>query len=351
MTKKDQQLATIPVQALTDIKSLRVAFDESKYNLLMPVVHLPDGLPPGTRFSVTEITISADLTKKEVYPSPGGGLELHKVSLDKIGNAAGISWTDEKRQDAASHPHYVEMFVRGKIRDFDGTERGVTGIKAVDLREDAGGGIPGKDYADMTSKNKSPQKQLLEARKFIQEIAASKAKNRAIASGLAIKRGYTKQELMKPFIVPKLALDTKDASVQHAVVAGMVGENAIKAMFGPDPNQQKIVDAEIEDSAGPDLPSQESSGDQSADGGSPPSADFGPPPMGEPEEPEKPDAEEIKQRLTAVWQVVKPAGFKLGQWTEFIKTNSGKNNESELTFEDLDLLDGAAAAFVDATQD
>ena len=336
---------------ITDIQSLRVEFDPQKYNLLAPVVHMPGGLPPGTRFVVTEITINPDPAVKEVFPLPGGMLMPSKVSLDKIGNAAGISWIEERRQDAATHPHYCEMFVRGKMRDFDGTERQLTGVKAVDLREDAGGGIYGKDYDEIVSKaragNRDPGKQLMEARKFIQEIAASKAKNRAIASGLGIKRGYTKQELSRPFVVPKLSIDPTDPRVQAEVRAGMLGETAVKAMYGPN---SAPIDAEFAESATPAEPSAGNGGQESVGAHPPAPADSTPPPMsGEPgpEPQSKPSAEELRQRLGAAWEIARNGRMTPKQWPELLRNNTQKAHESEFTFEDLDLLDGAVAAFVE----
>lgn len=350
MTKNQSLEKSNQSLAIRDVQSLRVTFDESKFNLLAPVVHMPGGLPPGTRLVVTEVSVDPNPQNKQVFPLPGGMLMPSKVSLDRIANAAGISWLEETRKDDRSHPHYVEMFVRGKMRDFDGTTREITGHKAVDLREDAGG-APGKDYAEIVGKAKNakngprdPSNQLMEARKFIQEIAASKAKNRAIASGLGIKRGYTKAELVKPFVVPKLSMDPTHEVVQHAVVADMIGENAVRAMFGPVPREQKVVEAELEESG---VPSSES---ESAGGTPPPppvdsdsAEDDGPPPMGGPSP--MPTEEQWKKRLGAAYRKGSAVGMTVADWHELIRNVTGKNAENELTFDDLKLIDDAVAEF------
>lgn len=240
LTKTQQQRAmALPQNPVT---ALFQQFDADRYNVLAPVTHMAE-LPHGTRLAVTEVKINPDPASKEVFPIAGGQLMPSKVSLDRIAAASGISWLEEKRIDNARHPHYVEMFVRGKITDFDGTVREVTGVKALDLREDAGGGISGKDYAEIIAKagkgNRDPSQQLMEARKFIQEIAASKAKNRAIASALGIKRSYSREELQRSFIVPKLVVDTNNAQAQTMMLANMLG--ATQALYGARPAAPSVV--------------------------------------------------------------------------------------------------------------
>lgn len=366
MTKKQNtSLAKTSGGAMTlrDVNQLRVEFDESKYNVLAPTVHMPGGLPAGTRLVVTEVKINPDASRngpKEVFPLPGGMLLPSKVSLDRISNAAGISWVEERRQDSGNHPHYVEMFVRGKMTDFDGTTRELTGHKAVDLREDAGNGEQGKDYAEIVGKAqrakppRDPSNQLMEARKFIQEIAVSKAKNRAIAAGLGIKRGYTRAELNKPFVVPKLSMDPNNPMVQNAVMANMVGETAVRAMFGPSPRDAKVVDAVVEPDTEPAVPSNGSDGDEPADNtGTSESAGSDPtdlPPMEEQDERPMPTQQEWRNRLSLAWQRARKAGMDAKAWGEFVRVNTGKANEDQLTFDDLDCVDSAVEAFAEANQ-
>ena len=349
-TKSETALTKTAPQGLVirDLDSLRIEFDTEKYNVMAPVVHMPGGLPAGTRLMVTEVRINPDPATKEVFPLPGGALMPGKVALDRLSNAAGISWIEERRQDNGSHPHYCEMFVRGRMIDFDGTHRELTGVKAIDLREDAGGGEMGKDYAEIVGKasagNRDPSKQLMEARKFIQEIAASKAKNRAIASGLGIKRSYTKAELLKPFIVPRLSIDPSNVMAQNAIMASMLGETAVRAMFGPAPSQQKVIEAHVVEDRPAEVPSDAGGGEESAGDVSPPPTDSDPPSM---TPPGKPTAEERKARLSLAWKILKQAGLPASKWGEFVRTNTNKRSEDEFTWEDLDLIDGAAEAFAE----
>jgi hypothetical protein len=167
LTHPQQQAVGMPNNPVT---ALFRSFDQQRYNVLAPVTHMPS-LPVGTRVVATEVKINPDPASKEVFPIAGGALMPSKVSLDRIASAAGISWLEERRVDNGKHPHYVEMMVRGRITDFDGTVREVTGSKAIDLRADAGSGIPGKDYQEITDK----------ARKGNRRTAPSRARSASSA--------------------------------------------------------------------------------------------------------------------------------------------------------------------------
>lgn len=223
----------------TPFTHLEKRFSENNYTLLLPKIHMGE-LPAGTMLAVREVSIDSNAkTGRDVYAVDGGRLALTKTALSRVAAAAGITWVSSERTDNRGHPHYCEFTVRGKVTDFDGTVREAIGNKTIDLREDAGGGIPGKDFAAM-----SGPKQLAGARKFIAEMCASKAMNRAVADILAIPRSYTRQELSKPFVVPKLVPDTNNALARQAVIANMMGASA--AMFGATPTAQ-IVEATFDD--------------------------------------------------------------------------------------------------------
>ena len=343
MTNEKKAMVKAPDNPVT---ALVQRFDRERYNVLAPKTHM-DGLPIGTRLSVTEISINPDPAAKEVFPIAGGGKMPSKVSLDRIANAAGISWLDERRQDNGKHPHYCEMLVRGRITDFDGTVREITGVKAVDLREDAGGEEMGKDFAEITTKAKKgsrdPSQQLMEARKFIQEIAASKAKNRAIASALGIKRSYTDEELRRPFIVPKLTLDTNNPIAQAAVMANMMG--ATKAMFGARSN---VIDANFTESTPAALPPATEE-DEKSDGGDSPSSS----PPDDPVDDEKASPEpaptggpEVERYVRDAWGEAKKAGMKPEAFRELCKSVTGKQSKIEMSIDDAKTVGRAVMAFV-----
>jgi hypothetical protein len=364
--KKTKQTAIAkrenPIQALT------VRFPEESYNLLAPTVHMAGGLPAGTRLTVTEVKINPDTRQRpgrEVFPLPGGALLVGKTGLDRIANAAGVSWLEEVRKDDRQHPHYVEAFVRGRITDFDGTTREITGSKTIDLREQVGtSGLPGKDYDEIVTKAKNakdyqtgkpaprdPTNQLTEARKFIAEIAFSKAQNRAIASALGIKRGYSKKDLEKPFVIPKLALDTSDPAARDLAQANAAG--ATVAMYGakaaatPD-----IVDAEFEEAPAP------VTDDQIVD-----DTAVEAPPLGGEEHDEKtgevadvrppPTEDEIKQRTGSAYNHIITANknFTNRAWQSLVTNATGKTGYDNLTWLDLEAINDAATKYVMELED
>jgi hypothetical protein len=245
--REPQQVTQNPINLLFE------QFGEDQYNVLAPVTHMA-GQPPGTRLSVSEVRVNPDPKAREVFSIAGGQMLIGKPKLDQIAAAAGISWFEERQVDGGSHPHLVQMMVRGRITDFDGVTREITGTKMIDLRESVDG-VPGKDYEEIVDKaragNRDPSRQIREARKFIAEIAASKAKNRAIASALGIKRSYTKEELRRPFVVPKLVLDPSSAHARDLILANVGGATA--ALYGAKA-QANVVDADFEESAPTALP-------------------------------------------------------------------------------------------------
>jgi hypothetical protein len=121
--------------------------------------------------------------------SPNRG--LGKVALDKISAAAGISWDSREsgRLDDHSEPHYVHYKAVGRVKDFDGTVRVISGEVEIDLRDGVEHGCS--------------EKELPIARKFILRNGESKAKNRAIRS-LGVRTKYHRDELSKPFVVAKV---------------------------------------------------------------------------------------------------------------------------------------------------
>lgn len=313
-------------------------FPEQNYNVLAPRTHM-DGLPAGTRLAITEVMVNPDKNAGEVFPIAGGQLLIGKPKLDAISAGAGISWLEEKRTDPNTHPHYVEMFVRGKVTDFDGTVREITGTKAIDLREDAGGGIPGKDYDEIVTKARGartprdPSGQLMEARKFIHEIAASKAKNRAIASALGIKRSYTREQLGRPFVIPKLVLDTNHPAAQDVVLANLSGATA--ALYGAKHNTA-VVDAEFEEAApAPQLPP-------------PPEEPEHNPQTGEVND--QPGGESALTVIRDAWGKAKAAGMNVDTFVGLCRNNTGKDRKEDMTTADANMVLAAVEAFIAASE-
>lgn len=293
-----------------------------KYNLLLPRVEV-GSLPVGTQLAVRVVTVDTAERSGDVYRVEGNKLGLSKSALNRIAMAAGITWVSVRRIDDRTHPHYCECEARASATDFDGTVRESIGIKTIDLRSDAGEGIPGKDAASMSDR------QLPQARKFISGVCASKAMNRAIANILSIRRAYTAQELERPFVVPKLVPDTSNPVAQRAVLSQMLG--ATQMLYGPPP-EETMVDAELEADPVALPPHEPAAADEPI--GADDSA-----PVGEP--PPEPDA---PARVAAMWRTCKAAGMQPDEWKSLYRRSCGAKPHAELTESDLCGLELAVEA-------
>lgn len=152
-----------------------------------------------------------------------GKLGLSKVALDKIAAAAGVSWDvrESRRVDDGSDPHYCHYRAVGRVRDFDGTVRVISGEVEMDAREGSPLLEEMRTKAEARAKrenkaNDGGASQVLELRKFLLRHAESKAKNRAIRS-LGVRTAYTELELRKPFVVAKVQFtgETSDPELKR----------------------------------------------------------------------------------------------------------------------------------------
>lgn len=311
--------------------ALRQQWPEEHYNTLLPRVHI-GSLPAGTQLAVREVKI--DPNETGMYSVDGGKRALGKQQLSRIAAAAGLTWVSVRRVDDRKHPHYCEFEAIAKVTDFDGTVREAIGTKTIDLRDDGGDGTPGKDKVGMS------EKQLGGARKFISEMCAAKAMNRAIADVLAIRRSYTPQDLVKPFIVPKLVPDTSNELAQRAVLANMFG--ATQAMFAP---PATVVDAHFEDVAtATPAASDEAAGEVRGGSLPSPAADTSIP--HDPRTGEVRGSESIDARMSAAWGLFERAGGARDDFRGLVQAATGKSRKSDLTLDDAELVERAVDAAV-----
>lgn len=150
------------------------------------VGNLPEGV--GLMLSVVTIDIEGD-----TYRTDSGGLALGKATLERMAQAAGLSWNPvlSGRIDDCSHPYYVRWRAVAEVKSFDGFQKQtLCKEKEVDLRDGSPAARPMSD------------KQLSQARLHIQSMCESKAQLRCIRQ-LGIKAGYTAAELKKPFVAAR----------------------------------------------------------------------------------------------------------------------------------------------------
>lgn len=234
--------ALVQIQATTRdpsvlTEALQVA--NQRFNLVTPSPTCPV-IPEGFGISVRAVLIDVD---QDTYKVPGGrGRGLSKTALNKIAQTAGVTWNPSMsgRLDDASDPYYCHYRAVGMVRDFDGTPIVISGEKVMDLRD----GSP-------TAKNGGAEIGI--QRKFILEHAETKAKLRAIRSGLSLRTSYSPADLEKPFIVAKLTVtgetDDDDLRREFSRMRMATALGATQAMFGTQPGAQALP-APVQDVGG-----------------------------------------------------------------------------------------------------
>lgn len=204
-------------------------------HLVSPATSCPN-LPLGCEVAFSTVLINAE-NKKEAYPIPGGGdLGLSKVSINRISNAAGVSWDalQSGRTDDGKDPWFYSYKAVGFYRHFDGTVVQITGEKTMDLREDSATVASIRKRQKANNTVEKGEKEISQLRMFIGEHAESKAKNRALRGGLSLQTSYTKEELNKPFVVAKLMFTGRvsDADDPTGEIRRIHADNIGRSMLG-----------------------------------------------------------------------------------------------------------------------
>lgn len=217
-------------------------YQEEKFHILTPLTRMT-GMPAGIVPSWREVKIE----EADCYPITRELLGLGGVAIQRIAQVAGVSTIDVRRTDDRRHPYCSEYTATVSVIDFDGSRRVKTASSAIDLRSDAAEGIPGGDLAAMLrdiekQEARSGRKidvtdRLTQARKFIHRICATQAELRAIAKITGLKRAYKRDELARPFAVPKISLDPSDPDAKRVMLAAASG--AQTALYGPPEQMEK----------------------------------------------------------------------------------------------------------------
>lgn len=177
--------------------ALRQASEQ--YNLVSPATSVGQ-LPEGCAIALSLVHVDIE---NDTYAAGPGKLGLSKSTLQKIASALGISWEPQAsgRVDDGSDPRYCRWKAVGTYRSFDGQVQTIVGEKEMDLRN----GSPQVEGLErqQKAKGKDATAQISEMRLHIQQHAETKAQLRAIRS-LGIKTGYTRSELLKPFVVARV---------------------------------------------------------------------------------------------------------------------------------------------------
>ncbi len=181
------------------------------------------------------LSIVAIETATDTYDVGAGKRALHKVALERIGGALGLSWIPEQcgRLDNGSNPHYALFQVAARYRAFDGQMQTVTGWKEMDLRK---GSQRCEDIilkAEKTNADikrnpmrggkkrypRDPMDQIRQERANILAHAETKAKLRAIRS-IGVPSSFTAEQLQRPIVCARVMFTGKTDDPELRVIFG-----------------------------------------------------------------------------------------------------------------------------------
>jgi len=192
-------------------------YSPDEFNVLTPVVAQQD-IPQGARMSIRVVKVDPSPKSGDTY-RVADKVCLTKVAIERMAAAAGVSVLEVTRTDDRTIPHVYGFRARIRVVDPDGLSREASGTKELDYRDGA------KDASGSTDRA------LQQKRKYAAEECASKALLRAMRSCLAIRSGYTAEELAKPFAIAKLILDSEDADAKRTLLSNM--SNAQAQLYPP----------------------------------------------------------------------------------------------------------------------
>lgn len=243
-------------------------YEPEKANLLLPVTTLRQQLGPWHELRVTEVKVNPDPSAGEVFKV--GAVEkqvgdkrqwvdvyaLGRAALDRIAAAAGIIWDFRGSGPELLTDRKVIYRMVGAVRLPDGTWQPIAERKLIDLdvveeevreRQRKRGEEKAQEYrASGGEKGVSPdivdqwveqqvRSEMLQRRKSVLQLAETGARLRCIRALLAVKSHYTREELAKPFVVPRIDFspDYNDPEVRRIILQH--GLQATSRLFGPAP--------------------------------------------------------------------------------------------------------------------
>lgn len=225
------RISDVTSRPLVSVEDLRRTFESlsGQANVVSPIAAV-NHVKPLHQISLRMVVIEPET---ECYQDKrfckDNEFALGGVGLQKLLAAAGAQIVSRTRLDDRSNPHYCEIETTLAVQDFDGAWRQMIGTKELDLRD-------GSEDA----KNMLP-KELSNARKHIQSLCETKAIYRATRKLFTLRQKYTKAELARPWVVPKLVpnLDLSDPDQKAAAIAEATA--GTRGLFGPPPGETRTM--------------------------------------------------------------------------------------------------------------
>jgi hypothetical protein len=236
---------------------------QGNYNVLVPTLTIQE-ISPFHKPVLEIVRINPDPKAGEVYEivQGSGDFSMRAVALQKIGYAAGLIWNVKGcgRTDDGSRSNIVTYRAEAAVRKEDGTYMPLNAEYMVDLdviEEETRESYEKKSQALMKEKKaknekwtdddrkayveRSVRRDMLQKRKFRLQLAQTGAMDRVIRKILGLKGTYKKEELSKPFVVPKIAFnpDVNDPKVREMLLRQ--GLDATTVLFGP-VSEKSLID-------------------------------------------------------------------------------------------------------------
>lgn len=195
---------------------------EAKFNRLIPVQQI---WMPGDLFVPVVNPVVMDPADREGksldhYSSkdvPTGRRALTARGLNKVANAASISFYDERRMDDGSDPNVMGVSVMARMTLPTMAVITAPGSQLIDTRTWFGPSTSAPEIAKF--------------RKQFYANVATRAKNRAVRGILSLKSSYTDAEIAKPFAAVTFAPNMAHPEVRARFLDAMAP--AVAQLYGP----------------------------------------------------------------------------------------------------------------------
>jgi len=210
-----------------------------KANILMPSTMI-GGLSEFHQPVIEAVQLSPNPADGDVYEDKQNNkFRLTKQALVKLSNCAGVSWHpyETRRVDNRMDRNYVAYQAVGGIRKADGSSIAFKAEYDMDFEvieeeltaQYTAKATKGSDEAKKKYIEESVRREMLFKRKHKVKLCEAGAMNRVIRSLLALKNGYTAEELKRPFVTVRIVIrpDYNDKDVRRQMMSA-----AVKSMTG-----------------------------------------------------------------------------------------------------------------------
>lgn len=207
-------------------------YPTDKYNLLIPVQSIQE-VNSIYKLVVNIVKISTDLRDKDIYREKGAGADMYALThkaLTKLFTAANGQIVESNRVRTRVCENCIDIVkATGKAPSCGNcAARSNVAVKVTAKFPEMSGGwrlVQSTREIDFSNMGNATDGQIKQTKAYAVEHAESKALSRCIRKGLSIKSAYTLDELEKPFIVVYPVLDSRDADVKKALIAGAMASS------------------------------------------------------------------------------------------------------------------------------